>query len=94
MTDLQIALVMGAIATTFIICSGFVQYAMIGEINGRLPENERISYLGFHLGKLIRIWREYRRLYPTGRLHIHAAVLAVVGWVFGICSGWKLGLFS
>jgi hypothetical protein len=45
---------------------------MIGEINRKRQEKDLISYFGFTFPKMLRILREYRRLYPGGKLHIYA----------------------
>jgi hypothetical protein len=44
---------------------------MIGEINRRRQEGNLVSYFGFTFPKLLRILREYRSLYPDGKLHIY-----------------------
>lgn len=45
---------------------------MIGEINRKRQEGDLISYFGFTFPKMLRIFHEYRRLYPSGKLHIYA----------------------
>lgn len=47
---------------------------MIGEINRKRREDDLISYFGFTFPKMLRIFREYRRLYSSGKLHIYAVV--------------------
>jgi hypothetical protein len=44
---------------------------MIGEINRRRQEGNLVSYFGFTFPKLLRIFREYRSLYPDGKLRIY-----------------------
>lgn len=55
---------------------------MIGEINRKRQESDLISYFGFTPPKTLRIFREYRRLYSDGRLHIYA----LVSFGFGMIS--------
>jgi hypothetical protein len=66
-------------------------YAMIGEINGKEPDAERISYFSFTPGKMFRILDQYRRLYPAGRLHVYywgSSVLAGISLVgYAVCMG-------
>jgi hypothetical protein len=57
-----------ALSASFGILSGLLTYQEIGEINRKLPDDQQISYLGAPLGKMARIKREYRRLYPDGRV--------------------------
>jgi len=47
-------------------------YVMIGEINRKIEDDNRISYFWFTPVKGLRVFLEYRRLYPKGRLHIYA----------------------
>jgi hypothetical protein len=57
---------------------------MIGEINRKREEGNLISYFGFTFPKMLRIFGEYRRSYPSGKLHVCALGafgLAVVGLV-------------
>ena len=42
---------------------------MIGEIDRQRPESDLLSYFGFTPLKMLRILREYRALYPQGRLY-------------------------
>lgn len=53
---------------TCIIAANFAMYAMIGQVNARLPHEQRFSFAGFHFGKNRRILETYRSMYPTGRL--------------------------
>ena len=51
---------------------------MIGEINRKREDGKLISYFGSTPSKTMRIFDEYRRLYPNGKLHIYAlAVFAL-----------------
>jgi hypothetical protein len=45
---------------------------MISEINRQRKEDNQISYLGFTPPKTLKIFSEYRRLYPQGRLRHYA----------------------
>jgi hypothetical protein len=59
-----------AFAVTFIIVANLIVYAMLGQVNARLPEGEKLSYVGFHLAKNRRITMLYKQFYPGGRLHL------------------------
>jgi hypothetical protein len=54
---------------------------MIGEINRKRQEGDLISYFGFTFPKMLRIFREYRLLYPDGKLHIYALASFAVGMI-------------
>lgn len=62
------ALVFLAVAITFIILANLAMYAMVGQVNARLGENERFSFAGFHFAKNRRIAERYKELYPRGLL--------------------------
>jgi hypothetical protein len=59
---------------------------MIGEINRKRREGDLVSYIGFTPQKARMIFREYRRLYPDGKLHIYSylAVIAVVAGMIAV----------
>jgi len=57
---------------------------IIGEINRKRPNGNLESYFGFTLPKMLRIFKEYRRLYPSGKLRIYfraALTLAIISAV-------------
>jgi len=91
--NLKIALSLFVLAQTFILLSGFVMFAMIGEINRRVPDQQRVSYLGGHFAKYRRILGDYQRLYPAGRLGLYFKVSLASGLVLLLGSAWQLGLF-
>jgi len=80
-------------AQTFILLSGFAMFAMIGEVNRRTPDEQRISYLFGHFTKYVRVVREYRRLYPRGHLGLYFKLCFAVGLGLLVGSGWEIGLF-
>lgn len=58
------------LACSCAILSSFFLWQQIGEINRKLPDNEQISYWGMHPFKMATIRREYKRLYPSGRIDL------------------------
>ena len=77
----------------FILASGFCMFAMIGEVNRKLPEERRVSYLFGSPLTTLRLFREYRQLYPHGRLRSLFFLLFGVGILLGIAAAWQLGMF-
>jgi hypothetical protein len=77
-----------------IIGANLVLFAMIGEINRKLPERDRISYIFGYYAKYRRIFNEYRRLYPNGRLLLWFKLLLCSG--FGLLAVFALqfGMFG
>jgi hypothetical protein len=68
------------IAGTGVFLGNMLTMMMIGEVNRKRQESDLVSYLGFTPQKSQMIFREYRRLYPDGKLHIYSylALAAVV----------------
>jgi hypothetical protein len=60
------------VAISGVFLGNMLTMIMIGEINRKRPEGELLSYFGFTPGKSRLIFREYRRLYPDGKLHIYS----------------------
>jgi hypothetical protein len=58
------AIVVGLIGGSFAIFANMISFAMIGKINERVPESERISY--FWWGTEVR--KRFKELYPESRL--------------------------
>lgn len=83
---MSVTVVVAIIALCLMISAGFSAnmflMMMIAEINRKRPEGDLISYFGFTYPKMRRIFREYRRLYPGGKLHIYSNIsfaVAVIG---------------
>jgi hypothetical protein len=79
------------VAMTGVFLGGMTMVMMIGEINRKRQEGNLISYFGYTFPKMLRIFQEYRSLYPDGKLHIyHLAAVAVmfIGWIgVAVCIG-------
>jgi len=92
-TRIIFAIAAFSLATTCMISAGFVMYAMIGKVNRKLPDNDQIGYLGFYWSKMMRIFREYRRLYPDGHLAGLHKTLTAAGFVLVALCAWAIGMF-
>ena len=76
----------------FAIFANMVSFIMIGKINERVPESERISY--FWWGTEVR--KRYKQLYPASKLALLADLFLILlvlcflllirFWVFGSSS--------
>ena len=75
------------------ILSAFFLWQQIGEINRKLPDNEQISYWGMHPAKMARIKREYKRLYPSGRIDLLRRLLQYAAFAFLVLLLIPLGFF-
>jgi hypothetical protein len=67
--------VLFSLACSCAILSSFLLWQEIGEINRKLPDAEQISYWGMHPAKMARVKREYRRLYPSGKIDLMRLIL-------------------
>ena len=75
---------------TFAIAANMVALAMVGKINEKLPENERMSYLGWDAS----VRRKYKILYPHGKLvYVFDMLVALVVACFPILL-WTMGFFG
>ena len=78
-----------------IVC-GFVLTKMIfdmaGELNGKLPDQEGFSYLGWHWSKFQRLLREYKLHFPdsTKPRNLRVGFLFMTGLIVVV---WALGIF-
>jgi hypothetical protein len=86
-----IGIVLFLMAQSCILLSGFVMFAMIGQINRKLPDNQQISYLNGNVIKTVQVFSEYRRLYPEGRLHTLTKSFFGLGIVLLIIFAWRFG---
>ena len=76
------SMILGALAISCAVLSGFFTTQEIGEINRRLPDDQQISYWRMYTEKFVRMKREYGRLYPGGRLHTFANGFEVAALAF------------
>ena len=67
---LVIGIIAFGLALSGVILANMFVIMMIGEINRKREDGKLISYFGFTPPKTMRIFDEYRRLYPNGKLHI------------------------
>lgn len=102
-TSLSVQIFLFLLAVSCLISAGFVSYAIIGEINRKLPEEDQIPYFLGQRGKYVsqhekfaRVRREYRRLYPGGRMALYLNFLTFAGFglLLAIALGWRLGIFK
>jgi hypothetical protein len=74
--------------------STIVTWQMLDEVNEKLPKEEQFAALWWYASKRLRLHREYKRLYPNGRLllklHVLGALMIVCLFVFA----WGFGFFA
>jgi hypothetical protein len=75
------------------VISGLLLFAMIGEINRKLRDEEQIPYFLGRFDKPLRVLREYRRLYPRGRLSLFYLLSVFVAVPLLLAAAWAIGFF-
>ena len=92
-SSLVIPLIMFTAAVSLVLIENFILFAIIGEVNRKLPENEQIGYLFWYPGKFGRIKRRYHEFYPNGRLLSAFYACVIVSIILLLATAWKLGFF-
>ena len=85
--------VLFSLAMTCLVTSGFLLCQEIGEINKCKSSEEQISYWGMYPGKMSRIKREYKKLYPSGKVELMRFAFQIAAFVFTFLLLIPAGLF-
>ena len=64
--------------------SSFLLWQEIGEVNRKLPDDQQISYFWGSPEKIQRIKKEYKRLYPNGKIERLSAAFQIAAFAFMI----------
>lgn len=80
------ALVFLLCAISFFIVATLFMYAMTGQVNARLSQEERFSYLGSYFAKNRKIALTYKRLFPRGHLLWSYRLCAAIGIFFMVLT--------
>jgi hypothetical protein len=88
-------IIVACLGGSFAMLGNMLYFMMIGKINERVPENERISY--FWWGTEVR--KRYKQIYPSSKLVLLADLCLILMvpcflflirfWVFGSSSSGK-----
>ena len=68
------------------------QFAIVEAVNAKLPAGEQFDPFWWGPSKTFRLRREYRRLYPEGKLLRRQSVLTAAMFVCILLAGLVLGL--
>jgi len=80
--------------TTGLVFTNLFMLMMIAEINRKREEGNLVSYFGFDFPKMQKVFGEYRRTCPTGRLHLYALISFAFAAACLIGVAKVLGLFG
>ena|ERR1700680_3783994 len=89
--------IVAAVALLSAIVCGFASTTrildMVAELNGKLPDKDSFSYLGWHWPKYKRFMREYERYFPGSPNlgYLRMAFISMMGLM--IVLAWALGFF-
>ena len=74
--------------------STFASWEMMDKVNEKLPKEEQFAALWWYASKSMRLHREYKRLYPDGRLLLRVRVLTALAIACLLVWGWGFGFFG
>ena len=82
-----------AVVTVCGLLSTLISYKITDQVNGELPKETQFSLIGWYFPKKLSLYREYRRLFPHGRLLLQIRLL--FGLMFGclIIGAWAMDFF-
>ena len=86
-----VALVCSAICG---IATTLVNTEMVYEVNERLPEGSRFELAGWYFTKYQRLHREYKRLYPSGRLLLKVRAITAAAFGCLVICVWGFGILG
>ncbi len=85
-----IRLIVGTAAVAGVTVCGLlstrISYKMADQVNGKLPKEAQFSLIGWYSLKKLRLYREYRGLFPDGHLLLQVLLrLGFNGWLRDNC---------
>ena len=95
---MSVRVIVGIVAIACCSVCGLVStvltFEMVDKVNEKLPKAEQFGHLVWYVDKSLRLNREYKRLYPDGRLLLRTRVLMIFGFVSVVVAAWGFGVFS
>jgi hypothetical protein len=79
---MNVAYILFGTGVGLVILGSFVFYAILGEVNGRLPVDEQISMFGVNT-KVFAILRQHAQLFPSSRKRSQMLWIITVGLALG-----------
>ncbi len=75
------------------ILSALVNAEMVEQVNAKLPKADQFFPVGWYAPKTLRLFHEYRRLFPGENLHLKITFLVVAACACLLCVSWAIGFF-
>jgi hypothetical protein len=95
---MSLRLFTGIVAIACVIVCGLLgtlaSFDMIDKVNAKLSENEKFAEMWWYSSKTMRLHREYKRLYPAGRLLLRVRVLGALMFALIVIAAWSFGFFA
>jgi hypothetical protein len=95
---MTVRLILGVLAIAGVSTCGLLatltHYEIADKVNENLPEMGQFGWLGWCRLKSGRFEREYKRLYPSGRLLRKMRILCVLALISLLIGAWAFGFFS
>ena len=95
---MRVQTVCGVAAIVCVSLSGLVStlltFEIVNKVNEKLLETEKFEYFGWHFAKHVRLNREYRRLYPNGKLVQRLYILMALIVFSLVVAAWCLLPFT
>jgi len=82
------------LALGFLLCSTALFYVQLAQINSRLLQRERISWLFGYPGKALNISRRHKQLFPKSRLGLYSDALGILAITLCMLGLFKAGFFQ
>lgn len=73
--------------------SALVSIEMVEQVSAKLPKEDQFFPMGWYAPKTLRLFREYRRLFPGKNLHLKIMSLAIIALACLLCVAWAIGFF-
>jgi hypothetical protein len=90
--------IVGIVALAGVSICGLVgslaSFEMVDKVNDMLPKEQRFAALGWYFSKYQRLNREYKRLYPDGRLLLKVRVLTALMFACLLICALSFGFFA
>jgi hypothetical protein len=97
-TRVIVGTVVGIVALAGVSICGLVgsltSVEMVDKVNEMLPKGEQFAPLGWYFSKYQRLNREYKRLYPDGRLLLRVRVLTALMFACLLICALSFGFFA
>lgn len=90
----MVGIVALACVSTFGLVASLANLKIVDKVNDVLPKDKQFATLGWYSAKYQRLNREYKRLYPDGRLLLKFRVLTALAFVCLLISAWCFRIFA